>query len=533
MRLNTVSRLDTDTTFLKNLIDDIKKGEVKIPQFQRKFVWKEQQALDLLDSIVNNYPIGSLLLWRTQSKLATERNIGDFKLPATDDLTPTDYVLDGQQRITVIYSCLGAPDGEKGFAVAYDLDKDSFGLMPDEHNPRMFPMRWLYDTTKMLNFRTGLQSFPKGDEYQETLDALISAFTNYKIPVVTLKELSLEEVCPIFERINSSGTKLSMYDLMVAATWSQSFDLNEEAGKITAALGPKGFGNVDPNTILKCLAAVHLGSIKKDDILALRSIDVANMDALVETTRKAMLRAVDLLSTEFKIYSWEFLPYEAFAIVLCYIFSRVGTLSSEKLVRVRQWFWRASFNERYRVGGEGFVTRDLQLIQKFVVDEVGDATQFGTAPTANQLINAAFRFNNSRARAFILALAMRGPRNLTNGATIDTADALSTYNRKQFHHIYPRAHLKRIEDPEEDNTIINICMLTASENNMVSDRDPNEYLPEAIERLGNDASAVLKSNLIPTADELDYASATYTQFLNARSYLVAGYIAKLCEGKVH
>jgi hypothetical protein len=533
MRLNTLSRLDTDTTFLKNLIDDIKKGEVKIPQFQRKFVWKEQQALELLDSIVNNYPIGSLLLWKTQSKLATERNIGDFKLPATDDLTPTDYVLDGQQRITVIYSCLGAPDNERGFAVAYDLDKDAFVLMPEEHNAKMFPMRWLYETTKMLNFRTGLQSYPRGDEYQATLDALISAFTNYKIPVVTLKQLSLEEVCPIFERINSSGTKLSMYDLMVAATWSQAFDLNEEAAKITSALGPKGFGNVDPNTILKCLAAVHFGSIKKADIVALRSIDVATMDALVERTRKALLRAVDLLSTEFKIYSWEFLPYEAFAVVLCFIFSRVSTLSPEKLVRVRQWFWRASFNERYRVGGESFVTRDLEFIQKFVIDESGDSTLFGMAPSPRQLVSAAFRSNNSRARAFILALAMRGPKNLTNGATIDTADALSSYNRKQFHHIYPRAHLKRIEDPEGDNTIINICMLAASENNAVSDRDPNEYLPECIVRLGSDVASVFRSNLMPDPANFEYATASYSHFLHTRSGLVATYIATLCEGEVH
>jgi hypothetical protein len=73
----------------------IKRGEVKIPQFQRPFVWNEDQALRLLDSIASHYPVGSLLLWKTPSKLTTERNIGDFYLPETDDLTPTDYVLDG------------------------------------------------------------------------------------------------------------------------------------------------------------------------------------------------------------------------------------------------------------------------------------------------------------------------------------------------------------------------------------------------------------------------------------------------------
>src|SRR4051794_39915448 len=106
MAPNIHSRLSTDTRNVSSLNEDIRRGEIKIPQFQRPFVWKEEQALDLLDSIANHYPIGSLLLWKTQSKLAVERNIGDFLLPKTDDLTPTDYVLDGQQRLTVIYSCL-------------------------------------------------------------------------------------------------------------------------------------------------------------------------------------------------------------------------------------------------------------------------------------------------------------------------------------------------------------------------------------------------------------------------------------------
>src|SRR5688500_17773047 len=120
--MNIGSRLDTNTQFIQQLIHDIKQGEIKIPKFQRQFVWTSRQALQLLDSIAHNYPIGSILLWKTQTKLVAERNIGDFKLPATDDLTPTNYVLDGQQRLTVIYSCLGAPLTEPGFAAAYDLE---------------------------------------------------------------------------------------------------------------------------------------------------------------------------------------------------------------------------------------------------------------------------------------------------------------------------------------------------------------------------------------------------------------------------
>jgi uncharacterized protein with ParB-like and HNH nuclease domain len=86
MAPNIHSRLSTDTRSISSLIEDIRRGEIKIPQFQRPFVWNEEQAINLLDSIASHYPIGSLLLWKTPSKLATERNIGDFLLPKTDDL---------------------------------------------------------------------------------------------------------------------------------------------------------------------------------------------------------------------------------------------------------------------------------------------------------------------------------------------------------------------------------------------------------------------------------------------------------------
>ena len=215
---NVASRLGTATPYIRDLNVAIRKGEIKVPQFQRPFVWDEDDAIQLLDSIANNYPIGSLLLWKTKDKLTTERNIGDFQLPETDDMSPTDYVLDGQQRLTVIYSALGAEPDVQGFSAYYDLEKSSFTAnRRKEQALHLFPLRWLYQTSKLLNFRTALQAHERAAVLQERLDALVDVLTGYQIPVVTLKDLTIEEVCPIFERINSSGTDLSVFDLMVAA----------------------------------------------------------------------------------------------------------------------------------------------------------------------------------------------------------------------------------------------------------------------------------------------------------------------------
>lgn len=532
MRNTAVSRINTEVELISSLISGINKGEIKIPKFQRKFVWSEDQALDLLDSIANNYPVGSLLLWRTKERLPVERNIGEFNLPSTDDMEPTDYVLDGQQRLTVIYSCLGANESAEGFSAVYDLESEKFLRNPDFPKLNQFPLRKIFNTTQLLNFRAAIQSDPNGLIYQGRLDALIGAFSDYRLPVVKLKDLSVEEVCPIFERINSSGTKLSTYDLMVAATWNREFDLNDEVDEIREALVPKGFGDVDRETILKCLSAVHLGTIKEQSLMTLRKLDKTQMRELIAITKAALLRTVDLLSTEFKIYSWEFLSYEAIAVIICYAYAKISHLSPDQVCRIRKWFWRSAFGERYKVGGESFVSNDIKRVYDFVITDVGQASDFGTLPTAKDWMLIAFRSNVSRSRAYILALAARHPRNLTNGSNIDPAVALSAYNKKQFHHVFPRAHLRRIQTLMNDNLVINICMISAAGNNAISDSDPSTYLPNIQASHGQNADDIFSSNLLPIPSTFDYSKATYEDFLRARAQLVIEFVDDLCSGHV-
>jgi hypothetical protein len=252
---------------------------------------------------------------------------------------------------------------------------------------------------------------------------------------VTLKDLTIEEVCPIFERINSSGTKLSIYDLMVAATWSEKFDLNHHVEVIADSLKTKSFHKIEKDTVLKCLSAVQFGSVKQEQIIALRDIDEVPMQSLVARVREGLLQAVDLLSTEFGIYSWDFLPYEALLLITCRICCEGLVKSGVDMERLRQWFWRSAFTERYRVGGD-FVSRDIGLVSDFVAGRNATAESFGVLPEDPlRWTRTLFRSNNSTSRAFILALAARHPRSLVTGASIDTAQALSKYNKKEFHHI--------------------------------------------------------------------------------------------------
>jgi hypothetical protein len=537
MRPNIASRLEPTTPTLQDLVNQINEGEVKIPAFQRRFVWKDHQALDLLDSLASNYPVGSLLLWRTKERLVTERNIGDFRLPDTDDQSPTDYVLDGQQRLTVIYSCLGASELQPGFSAGYNLRREEFTPLPDKSTVHVFPLRIIFDTSRLLDFRTALQVVPDREELQARLDGLVKVLTGYRLPVVTLKNLNLDEVCPIFERINSSGTRLSIYDLMVAATWSRSFDLNERTRSLAQAVEGKDFDSIEGTTLLKVFSAIAFTSTERKGILSLRDKTPSELDDLVARAKGGLERAIDFLCTDLKVHSLDFLPYEAHLVILARVFADASALSDSQVARLRQWFWRSAFSEHYRGASDSFVTRSLKSVVDFVMGTTeasgvaaGGAEEYGGVPTPRSLLRLTFRKNGAGSRAFALAMAKRGPQNLTNGAHIDTYAALSVYNRHQFHHIYPLAFLKRQKIEGDPNSLMNICMLAASENNKISDDDPARYMRRIADSLGEKSKAVFASNFVPHPDEFTYTDEAYRQFLFDRACLASDWVGGLCRG---
>jgi hypothetical protein len=174
----------------------------------------------------------------------------------------------------------------------------------------------------------------------------------------------------------------------------------------------------------------------------------------------------------------------------------------------------------------------MQLAIRVVLgDGVDVQEEFGTAPTPRQLVRIGWRKNSASSVAFALALGKRKPRNLTNGLLIDTDQALSIYNRHEFHHVFPQAHMRRITGSAESaNRLMNMCILSASENKKISDEDPATYFPPIINSHAQEAARVLKSNLLPLPEMYDYQRADFESFLWARAEVAAGWIRRLCDG---
>ncbi len=99
-----VAQPKPDSKKYSDLMREIENGTIKVPKFQRDFVWSIEKTAKLLDSILKGYPIGTFILWQTRERLNDIKNIGNLQLPDTPEGDKVQYVLDGQQRITSLFA---------------------------------------------------------------------------------------------------------------------------------------------------------------------------------------------------------------------------------------------------------------------------------------------------------------------------------------------------------------------------------------------------------------------------------------------
>jgi len=467
--------------------------------------------------------MGSVLLWRSREVLQSERNIADLRIAETQEDYPVNYLLDGQQRLSSVCGALYWDGGQASsrWNVAYDLRTKSFFHLDTLDSPPNHQIRlnWLPKPALFFTQLARVSSEPDADALKQAGESLFNRFKDYKIATVTLLEMPLNDVAPIFERINSKGTPLTIVDLMRAATWSGTFDLIDSIQSILEAVKDKGFGEIDKKTVLRSFSAAAGGGFSEGSIENLRRYDSLHLQDAAVKTKNSYQITVDFLSTDLGIPSNEQIPYINQIVVLSKVFRLVPKPSAKQLLALKQWFWKAAVSSYFSGWNTGNMATDQVAVRKFADGELDALSVSLNNPGRVVWINQQFRLNTAHAKILSLMLAFNGPIDLLTGQAIDVSKALHYSNSKEFHHFFPRAWLvdTKHEPARRINSLSNFIMLTASSNKIITNRPPSDYLKQVESELGNNLRSALERNLI--SDEA-YSAALqddYDGFLQARS----------------
>lgn len=474
--------------FIKDLINDLERGRIRIPSFQRGFVWEPSRVSYFIDSIYKGFPFGSVLLWRTRNPLRTERNFGPYKLVDNDPEYPIDYVLDGQQRITSIFgifqNSLSAGNGENTNWTNLFFEINSEESVPFQYledfmnydDTKFFPLKYVFDAPKYRQVTRNLD-----ESLAQKIDELVERFTQARIPVERFENEERKYVATVFERINRQGVELDTFQLLSVWNWSEDFDLQEKFREVAEELEPFGFKEVGSDLLLKCCSAVAMNSANPEDFMELPGSTVREkFDAI----RTGIFRAIDFLKDELNVFCLKLLPMENILPVLASFFAspqkQPPPIPDEQYKTIKKWFWRSCFSQRYARGGAKSTAVDLAEVQNLKAGKPHKLGDFDISLDTSFFLKNSFRMSTVATNTFILLLAQGKPLNFIQGTNISLQDVLSQGNRKEFHHIFPKAYLESLEKykDEQINCLANFSLLARTDNNKIRNLSPSKYRTE-------------------------------------------------------
>lgn len=518
---------------IRKVLQQVQSGQLRIPAFQRGFVWDADRVAYLMDSIHKGYPFGALILWRTREQLTTERHLGPFELPDPEVDFPVDYVLDGQQRLTSIFGVFQTeldPDPAADVAwtgVYYDFDAERnlqesqfAALSPDQVDPsRHFPIGTFFDVTGYSDATQGLSR-----ERLEEIGEVQAIFKEAVIPAQMLETDDRSKVAIVFERVNRLGVDLDIFQLLAAWTWSEEFDLQDKFAELAEDLKPFGFAAVgeDSNLLLRCCAAIIGGDASSSALLGLNGADVR--DRFDEIT-SGIKGAVDFVRRNVHAEKLDNLPYPALLVPLAAFFaerdSKSVKVSNDQRVQLLKWFWRACFSRRFSAGVLRNLNRDIAEVENLRGGKASSLADIPWSLDEEFFIETRFNVGSVTTRTFILMLAQFAPLSFVSGEPVSLGEVLRQYNRKEFHHLFPQSHLKAETRLSADiNRLANFAIISAADNKALGGTAPSVYRARMD---ANKLTDILKSALTPEAlfddDYESFLSARGVQLLSAAKML--------------
>lgn len=521
--MNYTDRIFPTNKGLTTYLDEVMAKNYQIPTFQRNVVWERENVKKLWDSIYKFYPLGSILIWKTDVKLQNHRQIGGHQITDTSfDKVEYKYILDGQQRTTSLLTSLygGCIEGQGSFnpliyvdlTIPMDSDTDDesyrhrflFWNEIDDNNGQLNhnkSKKKKYDDgviVKLDDIRNNFTDIQKkvfnseqvGKNFEHPFLAELAkikgVLDNYRISFIEVKGIQVSEVCQIFERINQAGKPLNIFDIVVAKTFKpkevdNGFYLRDLIDDFKNQ-GDSEFFKISDLDYLQILAVIikhanQNSGVKNITDRYLNEIKTEHILAVWDDTKKAILKTFDFFENYLHIKTPYLIPFRYFYFTITSYFYQNNSIDYSFL---KKYFWFYSFHN------DDLLTNTTQLEKhiSFLNLSKTEAITFDRfLLDKHKLRSATYSSKGRMSRAILALFANAKPKDWEFcDRDVLVQNFFFTTDKPNLHHIFPtnseyvlnnQCHNKITSD-----SLMNIAYLTQITNLDISNKNPIEYMKQ-------------------------------------------------------
>lgn len=514
---------------LNRVFSELESGNMRIPRFQRAYVWERSKIVKLLNSIYNQYPIGSFFLWDTDTQMESFcRDITEFGFPNKPEANKFTFILDGQQRITSLYVTLKGKqlNGIDYKSICFNLDKRVFKIPTLKTEPNNIPVWKIYDDLEygnLLKEYYGTGQTELGAAIQECHQIL----HEYPVSIIKSMNMDLDEVVTIFERINQGGKRLSLFDLVHASVWSKDFDLREKIKEFNEENAIRIFGSLDAETFTQSLALNIDGDCTNKHQLKLKNDDCKS---IWEKTLECIRLTIDFIK-QLGVQQLSIIPYPSLiAVVQNYFYlSKEKYISSDVKPLICDWFWTLTFSQRYSSSALTRMNEDALWI-KSLVEGSREPRIFTVKLSVEDLKRVRMNTRSVIKNGILSLMALNNPQDFDNNdsVTLDKTNA-SRSNSKENHHFFPYSLATSFGvSQNEINSVLNFAFITKRLNGHILNNKPSDYLLK-MEQENKSIRAAMQTHFI---DDEAYDAATkddFHRFIELRGKQIVNRINEVCR----
>lgn len=576
--MNYTDRIKPIDKGLITYLEELRNCNYQIPTFQRDVVWQQENVKKLWDSIYKFYPLGSILVWKTDVQLHNHRQIGGHVIDNENfDRAEYQYLLDGQQRTTSLLTSLfgGKIEGRDDFNPSLYVDLTITN--DEETDDESYKKRFLYwseiddkdgkyvrNTSQMKKFKEGLivklldikNNFEHVQEtivnhpevaqqynhrYWAELRTIQQVLLNYRISFIELKGIKVSEVCQIFERINQAGKPLEIFDIVVAKTYrpktstDEGFYLRELIDNFKTKNASR-FMQIDYFDYLQIIAILIRENILNSGVrnitpTYLNNIKSEEIEFIWQKAQNAMLKTFDFFENTLNIKSPSLIPYRYFYLTLAVYFYNNEKPNYDFL---KKYFWYMSFHSKDLLSNTSNINEHIALLndeklngkysfERFLIDK-------------DSLRKSSYSSKGRLSRAILALYAYNDPKDWKyTDRKVNVENLFFSTDKPNLHHIFPLNYIAKNkgENSLDENSLMNIAYLTQITNLEISDKNPLQYMQNYINEKGFKNvvdSHYLPSNILEWVTLEDMPINALDEFIEARIELIIDELRKLLEG---